>query len=382
MSRVARLVHIELMWQGALSPKQAEGVSLRKQPLANFMHTHRLRTLVVHIQESSKLRMRRRYEMLESRHYREDWARNTPPDEDLDIFRTEVRRTDLHPNYRRNRGMRTVQGMDFIHQLRGMKWIRFYDVDSGYRVAIRDSSFLQDINTWATRNKTGNMAVRCELENLKPLTGLENYHPSDEEKEIVDRFYDDTPVEDVPMGGSETSSGSSSSGSEASTDSEESESESESDSDSDSSSDGGDDVNINEIIDSDNTEAEDDVDHSSHSNSDSRDSGLFVPEGSCSAPTNSSKSNIIDLTHDNDNEQATGTHGQGGREGEIYDIVEIKDDSSEDGNDDWNNDRDGHDDDEDDDNEDDDNNNSKSNNSAAGSRKSPKRPLAEDDSAD
>ncbi|KAI0864564.1 hypothetical protein F4860DRAFT_510896 [Xylaria cubensis] len=209
-ARVERLVHVELMWQGALTPRQDKGVSLRKQPLAWFMHTSRLRTLIIHINESARLYMRRPYEMMEKSDYFKDFAGDEYNEDDLDIFGMEVRRTDCQPNYRKTRSLRTVQGMDFIYQLRGMKWVRFYDTNAqNPRRKIRDWSFLQDINNMVRRKKSDSMVLKTEIENLPALTTLEDFTPDDELDELIKSFYDEVPVEDVSVGGSETSSSSS-----------------------------------------------------------------------------------------------------------------------------------------------------------------------------
>ncbi|TRX95496.1 hypothetical protein FHL15_003454 [Xylaria flabelliformis] len=209
-ARVERLVHVELTWQGALMPRQPKGVSLRKQPLAWFMYTSRLRTLAIHINESGKSRMRRPYEMMDPSDYYKDFASDEYTEAKLDIFGMEVRRTDCHPNYRKTRSLRTVQGMDFIYQLRGMKWVRFYDTNAlNSRRRIRDWSFTQDVNNVVRRKKSDSMALKTEIENLPALTKLEDFSPDDELEELIKRFYDETPVEDVSVGGSETSSSSS-----------------------------------------------------------------------------------------------------------------------------------------------------------------------------
>ncbi|KAF2965332.1 hypothetical protein GQX73_g8216 [Xylaria multiplex] len=213
--RVERLVHVELMWQGALTPRQPKGGSLRKQPLAWFLHTSRLRTLVIHIDETTKSYMRRPYEMMNLGDYYKDFGggeyEGNEAEDLLDIFGMEVRRTDLQPNHRKYRSMRTVQGMDFLYQLRGMKWVRFYDTNEDHtRTWIHDWSFLRDLNSVATMKKTDSMALRTEIENLRPLPGLSEFRLSGEVRELVDSFYDDTPVDIVSEGGSETSSSSSS----------------------------------------------------------------------------------------------------------------------------------------------------------------------------
>ncbi|TGJ81514.1 hypothetical protein E0Z10_g7253 [Xylaria hypoxylon] len=212
--RAERIVNVEFMLRGALTPRQKKGVSLRKQPLACFLYTTRLRTLVVHINESARHYMRRPYEMMKPSDYCTDFGGkkfSTHKEEDkLDIFAMEVRRTDLQPNYRKCRSMRTVQGIDFIYQLRGLKWARFYDTNQPKTcVPIKDHSFLRDINSVVTLKKSDSMALKAEIENLRPLTALKDFVLGDDIKELVLSFYDDT-VDLVSDGGSETSSPSSS----------------------------------------------------------------------------------------------------------------------------------------------------------------------------
>ncbi|KAI8626443.1 hypothetical protein F5Y19DRAFT_446565 [Xylariaceae sp. FL1651] len=206
-ARVQRLVNMEIMWHAARTPRQPDKISLRKLPLAWLMKTSRLQTLVIHINESEKSYMRRAYEMQHEEDYYKDFANEDEFLEDeLDLFGMEVRRTDIQPNYRKYRSLRTVQGMDFVYQLRGMKWVRFYDSNAGgSRTMVKDWSFVQDVNNQVTMKKSDSMALRTEIENLQPLTGLEDFEPSDEIMELVKRLYDDTSLSYVSVGGSETS---------------------------------------------------------------------------------------------------------------------------------------------------------------------------------
>ncbi|KAI1366894.1 hypothetical protein F5Y08DRAFT_299986 [Xylaria arbuscula] len=232
IARAERVVHVELLWHGTLAPRQTTGVSRRTKPLAWFMHTSRLRTLLVHINESGNSRMRRPYEMLrEDDFYRdfgdENYATHEAEDK-MDIFQMEAQRTDLQQNYRKYRSMRTVQGMDYIYQLRGMKWVRFYDTHAEKPCTlIRDKSFLSDITNTTTTKKSDSMALKSEIDNLRPLTLLEDYIPDDQTAELVASFYDDTSVDDVSVADSDMSSSDGSS---------DSDSDSDSDDDDDSSS--------------------------------------------------------------------------------------------------------------------------------------------------
>ncbi|RYP72018.1 hypothetical protein DL771_004487 [Monosporascus sp. 5C6A] len=213
-ARLQRIQHVELMWHGALMRTRWQTkedderrehkykVSDRTLPLASFTMTSRLKTLVVHIDESAKRRMRRRYERPLPTDYDRDFSR--VPIHKLSTFGKLMKRTDVQPNWRRNRSMRTVHGMDYLYQLRGMKWIRFKDVSAPeHRGNIRDWSFVNDMNAAATSLKEPRYAMQSQLQNLAPLTGLRVWEPSDDDMDIIRGFYNEDPDEHV--GGSETS---------------------------------------------------------------------------------------------------------------------------------------------------------------------------------
>ncbi|RYP43364.1 hypothetical protein DL768_009958 [Monosporascus sp. mg162] len=213
-ARLQRIQHVELMWHGALmrtrwqTGRDVKGkerrykVSDRTLPLASLTMTSRLKTLVIHIDESAKWRMRRRYEMSLETDYDKDFSRDAI--HKLSPFGKLMKRTDLQPNWRRNRSMRTVHGMDYLYQLRGMKWIRFKDVSApDHRGNIRDWSFINDMNAAVTSPKEPRYAMQSQLQNLTPLTGLRVWEPSDDDMDIIRGFYDEDP--DEIAGGSETS---------------------------------------------------------------------------------------------------------------------------------------------------------------------------------
>ncbi|RYP34114.1 hypothetical protein DL767_004449 [Monosporascus sp. MG133] len=213
-ARLQRIQHVELMWHGALmrtnwqTEEDDKGkehkykVSDRTLPLASLTMTSRLKTLVIHIDESAKRRMRRRYEMPLPTDYDKDFSRDAI--HKLSTFGKLMKRTDMQPNWRRNRSMRTVQGMDYLYQLRGMKWIRFKDVSAPeHRGNIRDWTFINDMNTAVTSPKEPRYAMQSQLQNLTPLTGLRVWEPSDDDMDIIRGFYNEDP--DELVGGSETS---------------------------------------------------------------------------------------------------------------------------------------------------------------------------------
>ncbi|KAI1777363.1 hypothetical protein F4818DRAFT_439721 [Hypoxylon cercidicola] len=281
-ARVERIVNVELMWHGALMPTQNPQLSLRSIGLKWFEKTRRLRTLVVHIAESAKWRRRRKHET-----YRRDikddgnlrWnerpngglfdddgiVEDDSDEDQSDQYQSDgdqsdrqrnaakikmlIRRTSRHPNSRQFRSMRTVQGMDEIYQLRGMKWVRFKERNGDeHRQSIRDWSFLKDVNSSVTKPKQPVHSLMSELENLTPLSGLADWIPTQEDMRLIRSFYDETPTID-PLGGSDTSESVGS----AST--------------------------VIEISDSD-SDADDGSSSSSSSDSSSPSSGLFVREGS------------------------------------------------------------------------------------------------------
>ncbi|KAI1826949.1 hypothetical protein F4861DRAFT_462262 [Xylaria intraflava] len=200
-SRVARLVNIEIMWAGALMPKKKRGFSLRKEPLSWLMHTSCLRTLCVHINESARSYMRRRYEMMLESDGPEDFA-----DSDIEDMRSDILKY-VQCNSWKNRSLRTVQGMDFIYQLRGMRWVRFYDTNAERsRTLICDSSFLLDVHNQVTMPKSNLLARKTHIDNLRPFTGLQGFSPDAETAELVRSFYGDIPVEDAYPRSTETPS--------------------------------------------------------------------------------------------------------------------------------------------------------------------------------
>ncbi|KAK0708078.1 hypothetical protein B0H67DRAFT_603155 [Lasiosphaeris hirsuta] len=155
-----------------------QAASLRTHALCRLTECHRLRTLVVHVNESGSSYVRRRYEGKE-------------------LIKWMAGKTAGQPNHRKLRALRTVQGMDFIYQLRGMIWVRFYDLtremeaDNGSRFTIKDWSFTEDVMNTSTMRKVESRRERCQLENLAELEGLENYQPSDNSWKVVKTFFVD-----------------------------------------------------------------------------------------------------------------------------------------------------------------------------------------------
>lgn len=203
-ARVERLANIEIMWHGSLMQPHDSKISRRTLGLSWLMKTHRLRTLVVHVSEGSE-GGRRKYELLKKRSDDDQSRESEVPDEELSAAKLLIRRTFLQPNHRAFRSMRTVQGIDYLYQLRGMDWVRFKERDGPeHRQTIRDWSFLKDLNTVVTLPKPPELFLKGELENLTPLSGLEKWTPAEEDMCMIKLFYDDN-VNLGSVGGSETS---------------------------------------------------------------------------------------------------------------------------------------------------------------------------------
>lgn len=188
LPRLARIQHIELTWLGSqyLTAKIPLGktkppYSIRTSALYWLQQSPRLRSLVVHINETAKMHMRRAYEA-------------TPLIEFMDS------KTRGQPNQRMTRSMRTVQAMDCVYQLRGMDFIRFYDLeqsaDTGERTHIRDWSFLEDVNNTGCMAKVRSRLDASKLEALPPLVpgpqSLAGWNPSARLFAALQTLYDET----------------------------------------------------------------------------------------------------------------------------------------------------------------------------------------------
>jgi hypothetical protein len=205
--RAARLQHVELTWTGSqyltaehtFSPnkkgKQVENWdSVRTRPFAFLLHLRRLRTLSIFLNESDPLYERRKYESPETK-------------------AKLLGRTEYQPNFRKNRCLRTLHGLDYVYALRGLDWVRLYDVWAMNRDLspvpglrpIRDNSFVADVNSAVTMRKSADESRDCELQSLPPICPAEEdavaehaqaaanpmrpWNPSNADWSIVQQFY-------------------------------------------------------------------------------------------------------------------------------------------------------------------------------------------------
>ncbi|KAK4230181.1 hypothetical protein QBC38DRAFT_496919 [Podospora fimiseda] len=86
-----------------------------------------------------------------------------------------TRKTAGQPNGRMTRSLRCVQGMDYISQLRGLDWVRFYDykLKERGRIKIRDWSCVEDLNSVVTMPKVPSRFDGGRLENLRGLFAMD-----------------------------------------------------------------------------------------------------------------------------------------------------------------------------------------------------------------
>ncbi|KAI5464857.1 hypothetical protein BGZ63DRAFT_440167, partial [Mariannaea sp. PMI_226] len=135
--------------------------SRRTFPLIWLGETKWLKSMVVFVQESDKFYMRRKHETQGVVNYMK-------------------KKTIRQPNYRMFRSLRTLQGLDYIHMLRGMERIEFIDYDRGRdnRAPIRDFTFTMDVNNAVCRPKTEVEDMQSKLENLAPI--VRGYVPEEE----------------------------------------------------------------------------------------------------------------------------------------------------------------------------------------------------------
>ncbi|KAF5722609.1 hypothetical protein FMUND_2671 [Fusarium mundagurra] len=156
---LAPLMHIELLWMGSQRltyrvDSRGKYTSRRTHDLAYLPEACRLKTVAIHLPESSKQYMRRKHE---------------PPQ----IVEFLAQKTASQPNFRRFRALRTLQGADYLYCLRGVREVTFFDYDmwrdDGMKMPVRDWTFVRDINESVRREKSANDEHFSQLRNLAPL---------------------------------------------------------------------------------------------------------------------------------------------------------------------------------------------------------------------
>ncbi|KAB5583060.1 hypothetical protein GE09DRAFT_1247168 [Coniochaeta sp. 2T2.1] len=177
--RATRIQHLDIIWTGSQyltaahtfstnkKGKQVENWdSARTRPLTLLLKLPRLRTLAVFLAESNPRYQRRKYESPE-------------------VKAKLLAATADQPNFRQNRSLRTLQGADCLHLLRGLDWVKVYDLNLTVRDVnpvpelrpIRDKSFLVDISKSVTTPKSAKQAEASELQRLPPLFPLTSGGP-------------------------------------------------------------------------------------------------------------------------------------------------------------------------------------------------------------
>lgn len=191
-ARRERLQHVEILWVGNQflvydfvtdgRNKAPKYTSRRTWGASILCELPRLKSLTVHINESGSQYIRRKHEPMAIRNYM-------------------ASKTAGQPNFRLMRQLRTLQGLDYIHQLRGMEIVRFYDFERhlqrGGRHTIRDWSFGEDVERVTALAKTPEKAEEAELRNLTPfIHGLE---PQNELIEFIEKLYKESSAFDTEL---------------------------------------------------------------------------------------------------------------------------------------------------------------------------------------
>ncbi|KAF5680359.1 hypothetical protein FHETE_484 [Fusarium heterosporum] len=136
--------------------KKNKYTSRRTHDLAFLTEARRLKTIAIHLPESSVSYMRRKHE---------------PPQ----IIQHMVEKTENQPNFRKNRALRTLQGVDYLYCLRGVSQITFWDynkyLEAKHQVPVRDWTFVCDINESVRREKDQEQSRLSQLRNLAPMLG-------------------------------------------------------------------------------------------------------------------------------------------------------------------------------------------------------------------
>ncbi|KAH6617077.1 hypothetical protein F5144DRAFT_551576 [Chaetomium tenue] len=187
LARIARIQHVEVFLTGnqyltaPLDTRQKRPFSRRSFPMTWLVDMYRLKTLVIHLNETGKEYIRRGYE--------------APA-----IKRFLAAKTAGQPNQRMTRSLRCLQGLDYIYQLRGLEWIRFYDfakvlkTGRSVRKTVQDWSFVEDVTNTTTLPKAPVREEHSKLENLAPLLKDEGqkWTPSPDDWELVKSVFIDS----------------------------------------------------------------------------------------------------------------------------------------------------------------------------------------------
>lgn len=122
-ARRQRLQHVELLWIGSQAVK-IEGHSRRTWVLAHLCDMARLSCLTMY---TNKSHVRRKQEGIVQMAYL-------------------TRKTSGQPDFHMFRNLRTLQGLDYVRQLRGLRVLRIFHIKTCE--PIRDWSFLLDLKTY------------------------------------------------------------------------------------------------------------------------------------------------------------------------------------------------------------------------------------------
>ncbi|KAK7428340.1 hypothetical protein QQZ08_005097 [Neonectria magnoliae] len=173
--RLQRIQDIEILWTGSQQLTYQPNIrgkfrSRRTVPLTWLGEASRLKTLIVHVQESSPSYIRRKHEPRGIIRYMRD-------------------KTEQQPNFRLFRSLRTLQGLDYINMLRGMETVSFFDYDkwieNKVKAPVRDFTFVMDVNNAVRRPKSDRDLKRSKFRNLALL--IPDYRPRAEDRLALEK---------------------------------------------------------------------------------------------------------------------------------------------------------------------------------------------------
>ncbi|KAL0934169.1 uncharacterized protein CTRU02_210968 [Colletotrichum truncatum] len=182
-ARRERIQHIEMLWVGNQhltfpriykgNSTQPKYTSRRTWACSLLCEMPQLKSLTIHINETGAGYIRRRHE----------------PSQVIDYMASN---TAGQPNFRLTRSLRTIQGLDYITQLRGMNFVRLFDfemhLELGGRHVIRDWTFTRDVQEVTSHPKSVEKAEAAKLENLKPV--LRQFEAHAGHLEAIKRYYE------------------------------------------------------------------------------------------------------------------------------------------------------------------------------------------------
>lgn len=167
--RRQRVKRVSLTWIGARMPAKYSD-SIRTKPLHVFPKLIGLTHIDIYLDESSLGRERRKYEGKRVKQ----------------VLRVA---TDVQLNNRPKRALRTIQGMDYVYALRGIKEANIFDYGPEGQVnePVLDTHFVDDLRAQIYQSKRRGDRVEAQWENLDPY--FKNWKAPAEVLHVTEHFF-------------------------------------------------------------------------------------------------------------------------------------------------------------------------------------------------